>query len=348
MVGGIFTAPRETSPWQGFEAGGSTPDGREPRRRLLVDLAKIKMLHCPLCNNQVYVEISTVAAGPIRTYWQALGVDLDSEFGEFPENFTENRCIDCGLHFFEPLVVGTAVIYDAVAKVDDYYTSHKWEFQTALEWISEMGSSRLLEVGCGEGHFLRQASRVVEEVTGVELDAAAAEIGKVKGLDIRNVPVEAVVGPFDLIASFQVMEHLQNPGEIIRQCIEKLSPGGALILAVPNQDGVMGDLAQDMLNLPPHHVTRWERRCLDFMAERYGLDMEQYATEPLGFGLYAAACLERLASVKLPGGIVARAFNGISQAVHRARLPMSYLEARRYLLGHTHMAVFRKPGGSGS
>lgn len=306
------------------------------------------MSRCPLCNSHAYSELSTVATGPIRYYWQMLGVDLDAEFGGFPETFAENRCIECGLHYFEPLVVGTAAIYDALKKVDNYYASQKWEFQMALGWISKMGATRLLEVGCGEGQFLRQAERFVTNVTGIELDAAAAKIGKTEGLDIRNVSVDTLDGPFDVIVSFQVMEHLAQPGAVIERCIDKLSPGGALILAVPNQDGLMGDLAQDTLNFPPHHVTRWERRCFDFVAERHRLNLERYAEEPLGFGLYAAACLERLAEIKLPGGIVAKAFNAISQAVHRAFLPMGYLEARRHMGGHTHMAVFRKPGGAHS
>ncbi len=303
------------------------------------------MPRCPLCNSDAYIELSTVATEPIRYYWQLLGVDLDTEFGGFPETLTENGCIECGLHFFEPLVVGTAAIYDALKKVENYYASQKWEYQMTLSWISKMGASRLLEVGCGEGHFLRQAGRFVTNVTGIELDAAAATIGKSEGLDIRNVSVDTLDGPFDAIVSFQVMEHLAQPGTVIERCVDKLVPGGALILAVPNQDGLMGDLAQDILNFPPHHVTRWARRCFDFVAERHRLDLERYAKEPLGFGLYAAACLERLADVKLPGGIVAKAFNAISQVVHRACLPMGYLEARRHISGHTHIAVFRKPGG---
>ena len=298
-------------------------------------------LSCALCSSKHYIEISRVSTDPIESYWRGLGIDLPAEFPAFPREFLQLKCVKCGLHFFDPQIVAGTGIYAALGKIDYYYASYKWEFEAALRLIEANRPEHLLELGCGEGHFLVQAGKFAGKVTGIESNPEAVAAATERNLSIRTDELVGLDGPFDAIVSFQVMEHLANPGEIIRQCVENLSPGGMLIISVPNQDGVMGEMKRDFLNLPPHHVTRWERRCFDYIAEDNGLALESYYAEPLSFELYAAACLERLENVKFSGPL-SKALNAVLQVLHRANLPIGYYQVRQTLHGHTHMAVFRK------
>lgn len=299
-------------------------------------------LSCALCGSKHYIEVSRISAVPIESYWRELGIDFPADFPAFPREFLQLKCVNCGLHSFDPQVVAGTAVYAALGKVDGYYASSKWEFEAALRLLAAYPPEHLLELGCGEGHFLVQAGRFAGRVTGIESNPEAVAAARERNLSIRTHELERLDGPFNAIVSFQVMEHLTNPGEVIRQCVERLSPGGMLIISVPNQDGVMGEMKRDFLNLPPHHVTRWERRCFDYIAEDNGLALENYYVEPLSFELYAAACLERLESVKFSIGRLSKALNAVLQVAHRANLPIGYYQVRQSLHGHTHMGVFRK------
>ena len=99
-------------------------------------------------------------------------------------------------------------------------------------------SGRLLDVGCGNGAFLRAFSGALPSwsLAGTELsDKYRATIEGIKGIEaLYTCPPESVPGKFDLISMVHVLEHIPGPAEILVGLLDKLQPGGLLVIEVPD------------------------------------------------------------------------------------------------------------------
>lgn len=101
--------------------------------------------------------------------------------------------------------------------------------------LSETG--RLLDVGCGNGAFLRAFSSVMPywSLEGTELNAKykkqVESIDRVEALHV--CPPKQVPGSFDLITLVHVLEHIPKPRELLAELWDKLNPGGLLVIEVP-------------------------------------------------------------------------------------------------------------------
>lgn len=101
----------------------------------------------------------------------------------------------------------------------------------------------LLEVGAGFGTFCSElASRgMFRRVVGIEPTPELAASCRARGVEIIEKPVEQVdsgnVGHFDVVASFEVIEHLFAPAEFVAHMLRLLRPGGLMLLTCPNGNG---------------------------------------------------------------------------------------------------------------
>jgi len=102
---------------------------------------------------------------------------------------------------------------------------------------------RLLEVGCAEGGFLSLAAAHFD-VQGIDASEYAVRSVReryrlpveVKDIETAALPASA----FDVIAAFNVLEHLADPAPAVGRLFAALKPGGALIGSVPNIGGLVG------------------------------------------------------------------------------------------------------------
>jgi 2-polyprenyl-3-methyl-5-hydroxy-6-metoxy-1,4-benzoquinol methylase len=100
---------------------------------------------------------------------------------------------------------------------------------------------RLLDVGCGDGGFLRLARDCGWQVEGVEPDPQAAAAARRHGVPVHTGGLEACAGRsacFDLVTMSHVLEHLHDPVAALADCHRLLGPGGRLWLATPNIDSL--------------------------------------------------------------------------------------------------------------
>jgi len=98
-------------------------------------------------------------------------------------------------------------------------------------------TGRLLDVGCGNGTFLRTFSSALPRwsLRGTELNARyQKEIESIAGVEALHVggPAE-VPGCFDLITLVHVLEHVPNPRKLLAELWDKLEFGGMLVIQVP-------------------------------------------------------------------------------------------------------------------
>lgn len=103
----------------------------------------------------------------------------------------------------------------------------------------------LLDVGCGGGLIAEPMRRMGFSVTAV--DASSENIGTARahaemvGLDIayRAATVEQLeaegVGPFDVVLTMEVIEHVADPEAFVRACTRLVRPGGVMMVATLNR-----------------------------------------------------------------------------------------------------------------
>jgi SAM-dependent methyltransferase len=98
---------------------------------------------------------------------------------------------------------------------------------------------RILEVGCGSGNVLRVLKAVAAgrgTVEGLEVSAPAAAAARIRtGLSVTNGYLADLDAPepYDLIAAFDVLEHIRDEHAVLAQMRARVKEGGRVILTVP-------------------------------------------------------------------------------------------------------------------
>ena len=102
---------------------------------------------------------------------------------------------------------------------------------------------RILDIGCGAGDNARRIKirNPLTEVIGITINPAEALIAREFCSSVFTFDVESerdsldnIGGPFDVIVFSHVLEHLINPTRLLRKVMGILSPGGYIVIAVPN------------------------------------------------------------------------------------------------------------------
>ncbi len=126
-------------------------------------------------------------------------------------------------------------IYDTVLDEASTNTSHAM-------MLDLVGRDRtVLDVGCATGYLARALVAQGCRVSGVEVEAAAAEearpvldrliVGDLNTLDLRDALDGAC---FDVVVLGDVLEHLADPHRLLAQVKSVLAPGGAVVISIPN------------------------------------------------------------------------------------------------------------------
>jgi SAM-dependent methyltransferase len=143
--------------------------------------------------------------------------------------------------------------------------------------LKPTGSS-VLEVGCGPGLMLAAFRRRGWRVSGIERNDTAAQTARQTlgpnsiATSLEDLPADS---RFDLIVLFQVLEHIDEPVSLLRECAKKLAPGGLLIANVPNfaswQSGFAGS---KWMHLDvPRHLVHYTPETLRETLDRAGLTL---------------------------------------------------------------------------
>lgn len=142
---------------------------------------------------------------------------------------------------------------------------------------------KLLDVGCGNGRFIKQMKTMGWQGYGVEPDPAAVAIAKEAGLEItQGLLSHEDFAPdfFDAITINHVIEHLHDPYKTLRSCYHVLKPGGALFIATPNLDGLGQRIfTRDWLALDsPRHLILFQSSSIAYLVKKAGFDLSYLHT----------------------------------------------------------------------
>jgi SAM-dependent methyltransferase len=170
----------------------------------------------------------------------------------------------------------------------DAYASQEWDLARRFEIAKMFGivrPRRILDIGCGCGfHDAEMANYpFVERVHGIDYSARSIEKAdeaypheKVRrwAADFTDLAGQA---KYDLVASFQVFEHLHNPHEYLEATKGLLAPGGAIAICTPNFDRLDNRLRRrkgmEPTLLDPQHFDEYTPDSLTRLAAAHGLKL---------------------------------------------------------------------------
>lgn len=240
----------------------------------------------PLTGNNNVRKIRELSPGKIADRWRTeLSIEVGDRFEMLPV-IEHWHCNATGFEWYEPAeCAGGGRLYEQLQRFDWYYMKDKWEFQEALDIFPV--KSKILEVGVGPGYFLSAAQLRGSQIFGIELNPAAAKAARTAGFTVyeeKLEDLEEMLGPvFDGLCAFQVLEHIPNPIPFIKGALGLLRSGGQLVLTVPNSavTRVIDPEGIGLLDLPPHHVTRWDEAVFRSLENLLPVRVTTVKREPL-------------------------------------------------------------------
>lgn len=239
------------------------------------------MVHCPLCACSDISVLESVNVEALRqVYDRVLRVSIEQELpGRSHCDFL--LCLECGLRFFNPALAGSEALYESLQRLEWYYSDWKPEYEYARPWVQP--TDAVLEVGCGTGAFARLIT--CGSYLGLELSHRAAEAGREQGTPIRVQSIQDHArersDSYDVVCGFQVLEHVADLRPFLEAAVSCTRPGGLLVFSVPNSDSFLRYVVNGALNLPPHHISWWNRKSLDSVAALFDLEIVSREQETL-------------------------------------------------------------------
>jgi SAM-dependent methyltransferase len=189
------------------------------------------------------------------------------------ENGYEGRACSCGTVYTTP-APGPGV-------VDFSYDGHPSCFYSAYadlkaRWVSSVKPrGRLLEIGCGEGYFLRAARAAGYAVAGVDANPErAGQVSQSLGVEVRSGLFEELqfTHTYDVVYHCDLLSHFPDPVAALKKMSSMLNPGGILAFEVGTLGGVHPLWYRwiGLLGYPQH---RWlySERSLQMLLDQAGL-----------------------------------------------------------------------------
>ncbi len=204
------------------------------------------------------------------------------------------RCNNCDFCFSNPYVAGDEKFY-TIAFERNGYPKWKWEFEETFKVLKDNTNNthlKLLEIGAGDGAFINKIPPNIllkENIVCTEF----SEFGRKKienigvkcyDIDFRNFKALEFHENYDFICMFQVLEHLDNIQLTFHKLNWLLKTGGSLFIAVPDNLRIeFNELNGALLDMPPNHIGRWNKKCFELVGIRFGFKIENYKTENASF-----------------------------------------------------------------
>ncbi len=213
------------------------------------------------------------------------------------------RCGSCGLTF----VLRIPEAHELEAFYSRYsYGSDPWispitirRYEALLDrFEAYRKTGRIFDTGCGAGHFLAVARRRGWEVYGNEFSPAAVRLCSDKGIAMIQgaltapeafpegvASMQELAGSFDVVTSFEVIEHINNPNEDLQAMRALLRPGGATYITTPNFNALSRFWLKADYNVIgyPEHLTYYTRKSLRAALHRNGFCSTHVVTDGISF-----------------------------------------------------------------
>ena len=192
-------------------------------------------------------------------------------------------------------------------------------FRCLMHTLQDFGltGGDLLEIGCGYGYLLDEASPFFRRRVGTEFSAQGAERARRSKAEILVGGIEQLPDDsrFDCIVATHVIEHVYEPRAFVSQLVRHGKPGSHIILATPDLGSVLRKLMgwRWPAFKAPEHVIYYDFARLRSLMHKAGLEKIQRLPYPHAFPLglisakFGLSLPSRLSRMKIwvPGTTVA-------------------------------------------
>lgn len=138
---------------------------------------------------------------------------------------------------------------------------HSFYREFVLKYVAS-AAIQILDVGCAFGGCVSSMPETWNRF-GIDVSAFAVEQGRVQHPSVQlasaTLDTNPFSGPFDVITSFDVIEHIQDLENVAQRINSLLKPGGLFFFVVPTYDGPFGP-AVHLLDRDPTHIHKTNRR----------------------------------------------------------------------------------------
>jgi 2-polyprenyl-3-methyl-5-hydroxy-6-metoxy-1,4-benzoquinol methylase len=136
---------------------------------------------------------------------------------------------------------------------------------------------RLLDVGCGEGEFVAEMTKLGWAAEGIDPTVEAVAVARRAGVEVTQGDLADVAfdeDAFDAITFRLVFEHIPDPAAALRACHRALKRGGVLWIAAPNLDSEASRRFGDawIFLEPPRHAVLYTPSSLMRLLRRYEIE----------------------------------------------------------------------------
>lgn len=233
-------------------------------------------MNCKLCGGK---QVNVIYKGQIR----------NGGLGKYTKAVVPiYQCTACNVIWHE----------NEIKNIDEYYESQ--EYRQSLEGSSEekefyrlhdkesmdkfsytgttiFRDKVVADIGCGCGAFLDFLSGVAKEIVAIEPSETYRKIMDRKGYHTFPYADEATTEykeKIDVITSFDVIEHVEDPQKFLADCYELLKMGGQAIIGTPTDAPVMrqllGDIYEKKLLFSTQHLWIFSEKNLKMVSKNVG------------------------------------------------------------------------------
>ena len=187
-------------------------------------------MKCPICNVEEWI---IAHAGPVR----------------HGKNGSEDRivyqCVGCEVQrinqFYDPRNYESGEYRRILEEPDWKYEEHDQKQLLLYNHLPSMRGKVVVDVGCGGGSFLDLIYGMAKDVIGIEPNSNYHD----RPYRVYPYMKDAPKGIADVAVSFDVIEHVENPVEFLREMKELVKPGGDIYISTPNRGDVLLSLSTD-------------------------------------------------------------------------------------------------------
>lgn len=111
---------------------------------------------------------------------------------------------------------------------------------------AKLGGKAVLDIGCGGGILAESMAQCGAKVTGIDMAEDVLAIARMHllesglNIDYRQLTAEQLAkqqpGSFDVITCMELLEHVPDPGSLVKACATLIKPGGHVFFSTINRN----------------------------------------------------------------------------------------------------------------
>lgn len=232
------------------------------------------------------------------------------------EGYELYKCPKCLFRQIHMDKMKSGFIYEA-----EYYENSKYRDNVALDKENSRRAkllkryakegSRIVDYGCGSGEFVNYVGHDYD-IYGCDLSPGAVEVAKRRFPNHRDcffLPDEFYEKneKFDAFCLWDVIEHIENPDQLIRSLRKMLVNNGIIILSTPDIGALFAKITKSHwpFMTPPDHLCFFSKRSIQYFARKNGFNVCEWFARGkwvnIGFLIYK---FNKVSSIKIPQKIV--------------------------------------------